>query len=308
MTGRSFPSAVPRIAGLLALAWAAVVGPAAAEEVRTRARGLTLNANLELADGKGLEDGVVLITHGLLAHNRMELIAALQRTLKERGVSTLAINLSLGVDDRRGFFDCGRLQAHRPGDALDEIEAWIGWLKAQGAAEIVLMGHSLGGAQTARYVAERDTGAVAGVVLLAPAVYDRARFEAIYRERYAMELAPLVARAKALLREGRGHERIDRIGFLTCENATATAESIVAWYDSADAQTRHTPALLPRLEARTLVIVGTADEVLPDLVAQMRPFDGRNRITVKAIEGADHFFRDLYAEDAADLIAQWLGR
>jgi hypothetical protein len=74
--------------GCLALA----AGQALAEDVRTRHRGMTLNANLEMARGKGLEDGVILIAHGLLAHNRMELVAALQRLFKERGLSTLAIN------------------------------------------------------------------------------------------------------------------------------------------------------------------------------------------------------------------------
>jgi pimeloyl-ACP methyl ester carboxylesterase len=166
--------AVRRSLAGLALA-ALLAASALAEEVTTRHRGLTLNANLELAQGKGLEDGVVLITHGLLAHNKMELIAALQGLLKARGWSTLAINLSLGVNDRHGFFDCGRLHTHRPTDALDEIDAWIGWLKTQGATDIVLMGHSQGGAHTALYAAERKDEAVSAVVLLAPATFSHDR-------------------------------------------------------------------------------------------------------------------------------------
>ena len=46
---------------------------AKAEEIKLKYAGLTLNANLVLADGKGLSDGAILITHGTLAHNRMEL-------------------------------------------------------------------------------------------------------------------------------------------------------------------------------------------------------------------------------------------
>ena len=48
--------------------------PLQAKEVTQQFRGLTINANLELADGKTLEDGVVLILHGTMAHNRMEII------------------------------------------------------------------------------------------------------------------------------------------------------------------------------------------------------------------------------------------
>ena len=42
-----------------------------AKEVTLRHKGLTLNANLELVAGKTLADGVILITHGGLAHRDM---------------------------------------------------------------------------------------------------------------------------------------------------------------------------------------------------------------------------------------------
>lgn len=280
--------------------------PSQGEEVRTRHRGLTLNGSLEFAKDKGLEDGVVLIAHGLLAHNRMELIVALQRAFKERGLSTLAINFALGIDDRRGFFDCGRLHTHRWADALDEIDAWIGWLKTQGATEIALMGHSQGGAQVALYAAERKDPAVGAVVLLAPATFDAERVAASYEQRHGAPLAPLLARAQELLRGGRGETRIDHIGFLSCEDTAATAASIAGWY--APSPLRHTPNLLPRMTERTLVVAAGADAVVPDLIEQVRPHDGLGNVTLKVIDGADHFFLDFYADDAADVIADWLQR
>jgi len=280
--------------------------PAAAEEVTTRHRGLTLNANLEMAKDKGLEDGVVLIAHGMLAHNRMELIAALQRLLQDRGLSTLAINFGLGVDNRHGFFDCGRLHTHRWMDALDELDAWIGWLKTQGATEIALLGHSQGGAQVALYAADRNDPAVSAIVLLAPATFDRERVTAGYRQRHGTDLAPLLARALELLRSGRGETRIDRIGFLSCENATATASSIAGWYGPSPL--RHTPNLLPRIRQRTLVVAAGADAIVPDLIDEVGPMDGQGEISVRIVEGADHFFLDLYAEEVADAVAAWLQR
>ena len=93
------------------LLFAAAV-PVVAEEVTQQFNGLTLNANLELADGRTLEDGVVLILHGTMGHNRMEIIEASQRALLENGQNSLAINLSLGVDNRHGFFDCERPHRH----------------------------------------------------------------------------------------------------------------------------------------------------------------------------------------------------
>src|SRR4051812_22824151 len=46
--------------------------PVQAEEVSTRHRGITLLGNLELADGRQLEDGIAVIVHGLQAHHKME--------------------------------------------------------------------------------------------------------------------------------------------------------------------------------------------------------------------------------------------
>jgi pimeloyl-ACP methyl ester carboxylesterase len=280
--------------------------PLAAEEVKTRHRGTTLNGNLELAPDKGLEDGVILIVHGLLAHNRLELITALQRDFKKHRLSTLAINLSLGVDDRHGMFDCGRLHTHRPADALDEIDAWIGWLKTNGVTDVALLGHSQGGAQVALYAVERREPAVGAVVLLAPATFDAERFAAAYEQRFGAPLAPLLARAEALLREGRGETPMDSIGFLSCANASATASSIVGWY--APSPLRNTPTLLPRIRQRTLVVAAGADTVVPDLTQQLGGLPPQRNLTVEAVDGADHFFLDLHADDAVDKIADWLER
>ncbi len=57
------------LALLLTLSW-----PSPAEEVTLQHKGLTLNANLMLAEDKTLSDGVLLVVHGTLAHNRMEIV------------------------------------------------------------------------------------------------------------------------------------------------------------------------------------------------------------------------------------------
>jgi pimeloyl-ACP methyl ester carboxylesterase len=49
------------------------------------------------------------------------------------------------------------------------------------------------------------------------------------------------------------------------------------------------------------VIVAGKDEVVPELAKRL-PSD----VKPVVIEGADHFFHDLYGEDAADLIAKFL--
>lgn len=298
------------IAALLALLATLVVSaPLAAEEVSIPLHGLTLLGNLELADGQSPKDGVALIVHGLQAHDRMEIVAALQANLKQRHLSTLAITLSLGQDRRTGFFDCGKLETHRPYDSLDEIAAWIGWLKRRGAPGVTVIGHSQGGNQVAVYGVERHDPAVNGLVLLAPATFSAPKAAAAYQARFGAPLQPLLDRAQALVHAGHGTTPIDRIGFLNCTNATATADSIVAWY--APSPRRDTPSILPRVPVRTLVIVAGSDEVVPDLAAEAKTLPrpagpGTGEITVRTVDGADHFFRDLYNDDAADLIAAWM--
>ncbi len=292
----------------LCVIWFATA-PAQAEEVNTRFRGLSLLGNLELAEGKGLESGVSVVVHGTLAHRGMEIITALQQHLKTRGISTLAITLSLGVDRRTGFFDCGALHAHRPQDAADEIDAWIGWLKNNGATDIALIGHSVGGNQVAVYAAERNDPSLGSIVLVAPTTYESARAAERYKARFGAELSEVLAGAQARVQAGNAVERMSGIGFLNCENATATAGSIVAWYGP-DPR-RHTPSLLRAMVPRALVVVAGKDEIVPDLEEAVTPLardagGGRGEIRVQTIEGADHFFRDLFIEDTADIIAEWL--
>ena len=60
-----------------------------AEEVSVSHGGLTLNANLAATGDDWSKGPVVLMTHGTLAHNRMEIMQGLQTMLADRGVSSL---------------------------------------------------------------------------------------------------------------------------------------------------------------------------------------------------------------------------
>ena len=62
------------------------------------------------------------------------------------------------------------------------------------------------------------------------------------------------------------------------------------------------------MRQRTLVVAAGNDAIVPDLVDAVRPMDGQGEIALRVIEGADHFFLDLYADEAADAVAAWLQR
>jgi len=277
---------------------------AEAKEVTLSHKGLTLNANLELAAGKKLSNGVILITHGTLAHRGMETISYLQNLLKEKGYNTLAINLSLGLDNRRDMYDCKVTHRHRYTDAANEIGAWMDWLKKQGAKHVAVMGHSRGGAQTALYMAEHDNPLVKAVVLYAPATHDPVKDTASYQERYKKPLAPLLEKAQALVKEGKGGTVLEHTDFLYCPDTAVTAESFVSYYGS-DPRL-DTPTLIPKIRKPVLVVVAGNDEVVTGLDKKVAPLADGKRVRMKVIDSADHFFRDLYADDAVEAIGAFL--
>lgn len=277
----------------------------AGERVTLDHGGLTLNANLELAQGKTLADGVVLLTHGTLAHNKMEIIVALQTLLRERGHNSLAINLSLGVNDRASaMYDCATPHTHRESDATAEIAAWIGWLKAHGATGITIAGHSRGGAQTAAYAAAEPDSAVERVVLIAPATWTAESAGAGYENTYKTPLAPLLEKAATLVASGKGSEMLANIGILYCPGTSASAAAFTSYYQ---ADPRHdAPGQLPAIKLPVLVIAGGDDQVVKGLPERVEPLADGQKLRLEVIEGADHFFQDFFAEEAADNIAAFI--
>src|SRR3546814_17360466 len=96
-----------RLTGSLVLSACLLLPPfllprsAAADPVRLVVDGRGLDGELHLASGRTIRDGVMVLVHGTLAHNRMENLQLMQETPGDSGYSTPAVTLSLGVLDRR---------------------------------------------------------------------------------------------------------------------------------------------------------------------------------------------------------------
>ncbi|MBL4614194.1 MAG: alpha/beta fold hydrolase [Magnetovibrio sp.] len=266
--------------------------------------GLTLNANLQLADGKTVADGVVLLTHGTLAHNKMEIIVSLQRLLAERDISSLAPTLSLGLDSRTGMYDCKVPATHKHSNAMVEIGLWLEYLKGQGVKNVVLAGHSRGGNQTAWFAAREDDAIVSKVVLIAPQTWTEEALAKGFEKTHKQTLAKAFAAAQAKVDSGKGAEFMKGVGVLYCPGADVTADSFISYYEKDDRM--HTPNLLPMIAKPVLVIAGSEDKVVKGLIEAVEPMADGEKIQLVVIDEAGHFFLDFFAEDAADAIAEFI--
>ncbi|MCK4939035.1 MAG: alpha/beta hydrolase [Rhodospirillaceae bacterium] len=278
-----------------------------AEKVQISAKnGLKLNANLVLADGKSLSDGAVLLTHGTLAHNGMEIIVAMQELLAERGISSLAHSLALGISNRTGMYDCTKPHTHKNTDFLDEISLWLDWLEQKGATDITIVGHSRGGNQVAWYAGEKDRPSISRVVLVAPGTWSQNKAASGFKRAHKAELKGVLSRAEELLAAGKGGEMMKGVGLLYCPGADVTAESFVSYYNND--MRRDTPTVIPNITKPTLLIIASEDTINPKMHEAAKPFVGSGKIEMVVIDGAGHFFRDLYGDDIADAMEEFITR
>jgi pimeloyl-ACP methyl ester carboxylesterase len=257
-----------------------------------------------LSPGKNWPAGdVAVLLHGTLSHRDTEIIRSLETLLSEQGISTLAINLSLGIEDRRSAFSCEGPHEHQEGDASDELRRWLDWLTAQGVENPSLIGHSRGANQIARYVVDSADPRVARMILIAPPQWSEEGSAAAYATRHGQPLAQLLAQAEQQIADGKGSALLpEPVGLLYCENTRVSAESFVSYY-RAD-PLRDTPTLLAQLQTPTLVIAGSEDEIasgLPAALAERAP-----DVEIIEIEGADHFFRDLYADELVEYAIEFI--
>lgn len=286
-----------------ALLVALIASPAvSAEEVTLQHNGLTLNANLQISDDSSLADGAVLITHGTLAHNSMDIISTMQELLADEGHNSLAINLSLGQSDRHGMYDCTVPHTHKHNDAINEIGIWVDWLKAKGSDNIVLMAHSRGGNQTAMFAAQSSDPVVKAQVLIAPQTWSAEAAKTGYEKRYQQPLQPVLEKAQTLASKD-GEQWLDKTGFIYCADSKVTPEAFLSYY-TPNTQL-DTPTLLHSAKLPTLVFYGTEDDVVPDLAEKMAVVSNNN-VTTVGVEGSDHFFLDLYADEVIEGTLEFL--
>ena len=287
---------------LVLLGLAGLPQPVAAKEVSQQFNGLKLNANLETVDGGDFSNPMVLIVHGLMGHYGMEIIRSSQQVLLDNGLSSLAINLSLSVDNRKGFYDCDSSHRHVQENALAEIQAWVDWLKQRGTTDIVLYAHSRGANESIVYMVDQGDPAIRHLVLLAPGIDDsKERFEGRYGPVFDETLNRMI---EARL-NGRGGELFEGVDFWYCPQASVTPDAFVSYYGN-QSHFRLIKNYFSRLPVPTLVIFGTEDDVVVSGAEIMRPLADGKRVQLYSVDGAGHFFLDFNLDEAIEKMLEFL--
>lgn len=244
---------------------------------------------------EGDRDPAIVLVHGTLGHKRMEIIETFATLLnQDYGYSVLAINLALNEPDRRGMAQCDRPHRHLDTHAAIEIGQWIEYL---GDRPISLVGHSRGGAQVAEYLADPASSVVAAS-LIAPAQYDSKTAEQDWQERTGTALEDWLATAD----QAAPDEWLNPPRFIYCESAKVTAQSFLSYHQPS--ARFDTPALLKKVSVPVQVLWGNEDALVEGLVERLDP----QQIQINEIDGADHFFRDFYADDAVAEIDAFINR
>ena len=265
--------------------------PALAEPVQITLAELKLNGNLVAAEDK--QQTAFLIIHGTWAHAAMDLPATLQSLLEDEAYASLAITLSLGVDNRQGFFDCKSPIVHGHDEAIEEIHAWYLFLREQGYSKVVLMAHSRGGAQAALYQQRYPQDSLAALVLVAPMTWQQDVEEKAYHDEHGVNLNQLLAQVEQYQEAGK--VLFTPPGILYC-NKTPVSPSAFRSYYSAMPE-KNTPALLGHTTVPTFVYLGSEDPLSVSFAEQQDLFTEKENPVVVPVDGADHFFRDLYADE-----------
>jgi pimeloyl-ACP methyl ester carboxylesterase len=123
-----------------------------------------------------------------------------------------------------------------------------------------------------------------------------------YKERYGKDLGPILKQARELVAAGKGGQLIQPLDFIYCEQTAASAAAILGYYEPS--QLRNSAELLPKIRVPVVVFIGSEDKVVTDLAEKVEPLVNGEQLRMEVLDGADHFFRDLYSEDIADVIAE----
>jgi len=135
------------------------------------------------------------------------------------------------------------------------------------------------------------------LALIAPATYDQVAATHSFEQRYSKSLAEQIGYFQGLDNQV---DPITEAAVLYCTFAKVSAEAFLSYY--LPTPNKHTPNLIANIEIPTQIFLGSEDPLSRKLMEFEAEFVDNPLISTQWIEGADHFFRDLYSDELFEVI------
>ncbi len=139
-------------------------------------------------------------------------------------------------------------------------------------------------------------------MLIAPSTWHADKVAERYQERFGVPLSMRLEESRDHASAGKPGAWLEQTGFLYCAGAKVTADTFLDYYEPDER--RDTPRVLPAIRKPTIVFAGSEDTVVEGLEARVSPIADGEQLKLVVLDGADHFFRDLYAEEIVEIIAE----
>src|SRR3546814_14485713 len=134
----------------------------------------------------------------------------------------------------------------------------------------------------------------------APTIFDRDKADSEYKARYGGDLKAVMERAAALVAGTKCNELMPDTDFMYCPKASVAAATFIDyhWGDGRN----DAPSQLGRIPRPVLMVIAGGDEVVKDLPPRLEAVKKSAGYRAVTVDGADHFFQDLYGADLADAV------
>lgn len=195
-------------------------------------------------------------------------------------------------------------------ECVEDIEAWIAYLRARGVRDIILQGHSHGALKVAYYLYSKADPSAAGLILLSPSDDFGCQ-----RSQLGGRFGEAVEKAQTMIEEGRGGDLIPD-GYYHYPVSAATyidifgERSKLKLFNLSGTDTREFPELRS-IRVPVLAIVGSVEEFFLETPAKYLSLiedelENAPAFSGVVIEGAPHNYLD-FEEEVAASIGKWLG-
>tara|TARA_Y100000768_G_scaffold3522_1_gene2555 strand:+ start:1226 stop:2173 length:948 start_codon:yes stop_codon:yes gene_type:complete len=244
---------------------------------------------------------VAISIHGTRGFKSMEVISVLSDNLLDLDIDTIAPNISYGINDRENeFLSCDIEHLHNRYANIDEIIRWFIFAIEKDYQDIILIGHSRGGQDIIQAynrilkVYPEESKKISSIVLLAPLGDNLDEINISIQKSHSTTIRELM---------DKDDNEFVKINFLNCNNATVKISSFLSYYNLSYHE--QLVPMLTDINIDTYVFTASEDTFVPKTHTKVSQIKNDN-INLLQIDGADHFFRDLFLDDVVDNLSNFI--